>query len=71
MKNFIARNVNDVVTTGNKTSDQDGSYLPLWLVYLGRFHIEAPLYTTDHVSYNNFDQMEINNRHIIVSNKPL
>ena len=39
-----------------------GSYLPYWLVYLGRFHIEAPLYTTDHVSENNFDQTEINNK---------
>ena len=31
-------------------------------MYLGRFHIEAPLYTTDNVSENNCDQTEINNR---------
>ena len=36
-----------------------------WLVYLHRFHMEAPLYTTDHVSGNNFDQTEINNRQIV------
>ena len=40
---------------------QDGSYLPYWLVYRGHFH-KAPLYTKDHVSENNFDQTEINNR---------
>ena len=45
---------------------QDGSYLPYWLVYLGRFHIEAPLYATDHVSENNFGQTEINNWHTVV-----
>ena len=32
---------------------QDGNYLPYWLMYLGRFHTEAPLHTTDHVSENN------------------
>ena len=26
------------------------NYLPYWLVYLSRFHIEAPLYTTNHDS---------------------
>ena len=45
---------------------QDGSYLPYWLVYLGCFQVETPLYTTDHVSENDFDQTEINNRHIVV-----
>ena len=50
---------------------QDGSYLPYWSVYLGCFHIEAPLYTTDHVSENTFDQTEINNRKIVVKNTPL
>ena len=45
---------------------QDGSYLQYWLVYLGCFHIVAPLYTTDHVSENNFDQTKIDNRQIVV-----
>ena len=41
------------------------------LVYLGHFHIEAPLYTTDHVSENNFDPTKINNRQFVVKNTPL
>ena len=41
-------------------------YLPYWLVYLGRFHIEAPLYTMYHDSEHNFDQTETNNRQIVV-----
>ena len=28
--------------------------------------IEAPLYTADHVSENNVDQTEVNNRQIVV-----
>ena len=70
-KDFIARDINDVIATGKKIRLQDGSYLPYWLVHLGLFHIEAPVYTMNHVSENNFDQTEINDRQIVVLNAPL
>ena len=41
-------------------------YQFLIIAYCFTFLIEAPLYTTDHVSENTFDQTETNNRQIVV-----
>ena len=64
--NFVARNINGVVATGNTIPTPRWQLSAILIGVSRSFSHRSTLYTMVHVSENNFDQTEINNRQIVV-----